>query len=146
MSLGYKRITEEQDQLRNVFPKGEYKFLVESVEEKTCKNGINKMLVVGLLLLNEGRSLKITDWIMLDMENFEYKLRHFAETCGLLDKYDLDNLEATDFLGREGVAKVSVSEYEKDGEIIKTNRINDYAKQNLTKSNDSEFANSDIPF
>lgn len=146
MSLGYKRITEEQDQLRNVFPKGEYKFLVENVEEKLCKNGINKMLVVGLLLLNEGRVLKITDWIMLDMENFEYKLRHFADTCGLLDKYDSDTLEANHFLGREGVAKVSISEYEKDGETIKTNKINDYAKQNLSKANDNDFLNDAIPF
>jgi hypothetical protein len=144
--LGYRKITAEEDKMRNVFEKGEYSFLVESVEKKDCKNGINTMLVVNLLLMNEGKSLKITDWIMLDMENFEYKLRHFADSCGLIEKYDANTLEDKDFLGREGMAKVSVTEYEKDGELIKTNKINDYVKAKMPKVNDSDFLNDAIPF
>ena len=150
MSLGYRRITEEQAQMRNIFEKGEYVFRVENVEIKPCKNQINKMLVVGLNLLNDaGRTLKVTDWIMLDMENFEFKLRHFAATCGLIEKYDSDTLEAKDFIGKNGVAKITVQDYEKDGETIKTNRIIDYIKPGQNKSqvaNSDSFVDSDIPF
>lgn len=146
MSLGYKKISADEDKMRNVFEKGEYSFLVESVEEKPCKNEVNKMLVVNLLLMHENRTLRIMDWIMLDMEGFEYKLRHFADTCSLLDKYEAGTLEAVDFLGHEGIAKVNVTEYEKDGEIIKTNKVMDYVKSKVTKANDPDFLNDAIPF
>jgi hypothetical protein len=146
MSLGYNRITEEQDKMRNIFDKGEYHFTVDSAEEKPCKNGINKMLVVTLILTNENRTLKVTDWIMLDMENFEFKLRHFADTCGLIGEYDANLLEAKDFIGKSGIAKVYISEYEKDNEIIKTNRISDYVKRNKTVLQQDDFINDDVPF
>ncbi len=152
MSLAYKRITAEQDKMRNVFEKGEYPFSVKSCEQKPTKSGQNQMLVVELSVMNdEGRSITVTDWIMLDMENFEFKLRHFAATTGLLDSYDADTLDARDFLGKHGVAKLSIAEYEKDGEIIKCNRVGDYVKPGCAKGNqvktenDTSFFDDDIP-
>lgn len=144
MALAYKRINEEQDKLRGAFPKGEYPFHIKSIEEKLCSNEINTMLVVDLVVINDsGRQLTIRDWVMLDMENWEWKLRHFAATCGLLDRYDKGLLEASDFLGKNGVAKLTIAEYEKDGEVAFINRVSDYIKPGQAKGND--FIDDDIP-
>ncbi len=129
MSLSYIRITDEEDKLRNILEKGEYRFQVSTIEEKLCKNNINKMLVVELEIYHPtGKVIRIKDWIMLDKENFEYKLRHFSASCGLIKNYEEGSLQVKDFLGTEGQAKIVISEYEKDGEIIKVNRVSDYIK------------------
>lgn len=141
MPLPYKKITEEQAKMRNVFEKGEYPFSVKSIQQKLCKNNINNMLVVELNVMNnEGREIKITDWVLLDMENMEWKFRHFAATCGLLEKYENDELEINDFLGQHGVAKISIQEYQKDNEKLVTNRIMDYIKPE-----NKDFLDDDIP-
>lgn len=154
MGLAYRRITEEQDKLRNIFPKGEYPFHVKSIKEDFCKNKVNKMLIVEINVMNEnGRQITVKDWIMLDMEEMEWKLRHFAATCGLLDRYEEDMLEERDFLGKNGVAKLSIAEYEKDEELVKINRVADYIKPKnheskpVKKSESSnDFIDDDISF
>lgn len=136
MALAYNRITEEQDQMRNVLDKGEYPFHIKSVAEKPTKKGTNKMLEVelGILDLN-GREMTVKDWIILDMDDMAWKLRHFAATLGLLDRYEDDLLEIRDLLGKNGVARLSIAEYERDGEIRKINRVTDYVKPGQTKGN-----------
>lgn len=151
MALAYKRLTEEQDKLGNVFPKGEYPFSVKSVQQKPTKSGLNNMLVVELSVMNDkGKSKLVTDFIMLDMDDMAWKLRHFAASCGLLDYYDNDTLESTHFLGKHGVVKLAISDYEKDGEMLKSNKVTDYVKPGQAKGNqqinDAEpFYNDDIP-
>lgn len=148
MVLAYNHITEEQDKMRNVFEKGEYPFVVKSAQQKICKNNVNTMLVVELIFSNkEGNTITVTDWIMLDMENMEWKFRHFCSTCNLLDRYDDNILEEKDFLGKHGVAKLNVSEYEKDGEIHKINRVADYVKPALNALQATNYAIAgDVPF
>jgi len=149
MALSYKRMTEEQDKMRNVFEKGEYPFTVKAITEKPCKNQVNTMLVVELEVMNhEGRVKRIPDWIVLDMEDMQWKFRHFADSCGLIDLYDAENLQAKDFLGKNGVAKITIDEYEKDGEIFKNNKVADYIKSGKVKShNDKDaFIDDPLPF
>ncbi len=128
MALRYTRMTEEQDQMRNLLPKGEYPFCVKAITEKKTKNGAHDMLEVELgVLSDEGREITLKDWIVL-MDEMGWKLRHFAATCGILDRYDDEILEARDFLGKNGVVKIVIGDYEKDGEVRKTNRVGDYVK------------------
>lgn len=149
MALGYRKISAEEDKMRNLLPKGEYPFHIKDIEVKPSKNGINKMLVVTLNVLNnEGRQFIVTDWVMLDMENMEWKLRHFADTCGLLDRYDQGILEERDFIGKHGVAKIIITDYEKDGEMLKSNKVADYIQPGKTKGNlkaANDFIDDDIP-
>jgi hypothetical protein len=149
MALRYTRITEEQDQLRNILPKGEYAFVVKSIIEKKTKSGSYDMLEVELgALSEEGREVTIKDWIVL-MEEMGWKLRHFAATCGILDRYDDEILEAKDFLGKNGVVKLSIAEYEKDGEMRKINRVADYVKPGkaspASQAAPNDFVDDDIP-
>ena len=153
MALSYRKISAEQDEARFIVEPGEYAFFVDSLTRKVTKKGNNEMLEVKLSVLNEfGGKVNIQDWIVLDLEGMEWKFRHFAATCGLLDKYDNDTLTAVDFKGKNGVVKLTIAEYEKDGLKIKTNRVADYVKPGFEKPpvNKTEatnhFYNDDIKF
>jgi hypothetical protein len=150
MALPYKKLTEEQDQMRNVLDKGEYPFRVLSIAQKPTKKGDNQMLEVELMVMDmEGREVKVRDWIILTMEEMSWKFRHFAATCGLLDRYDADLIEARDFLDKHGVVKLSIAEYEQEGEKRKVNRVADYVKPGMAKpvpqKNDNSFLDDDVP-
>lgn len=125
--LNYTPLSKEQDKLRNVFPAGKYPFTVKGVEEKYCKNKINKMLVVELSVINpENKHLTVTDWIMLDIEGMEWKLRHFCDATGLIDKYDSKTLSIKDIENKFGIVKLTIGEYDRNGETVKVNRVADY--------------------
>ncbi|MBX4189693.1 hypothetical protein KW791_00125 [Candidatus Parcubacteria bacterium] len=147
MALHYKKITEEEDQVRNVLEKGQYPFSVKSVMEKPTSKKDNHMLEVEIRVMgNDGREYNVKDWIVTTMEEMAWKFRHFAATCGLLDRYEAEVLEARDFLGKNGVVKLTISEYEKDGEMRKVNRVADYVKPLAKeKKNDNSFVDDDIP-
>jgi len=91
-ALRYPVMTREEDETRNVLPKGNYPFTVKSVELQKTKSGAYDMLVVELLI-NKG--LIIKDWVVF-MDEMKWKLRHFAATCGLIDKYEAQTLQAVD--------------------------------------------------
>lgn len=157
MALAYKKLTEQEDQMRNVLEKGEYPFHVKSIMEKPTKKGTNKMLEVELSILDiNGKECTIKDWIMLDMDEMLWKLRHFSATLGLLDKYEDGTLDARDFLNKNGVVRLSIADYEKDGELRKINRVSDYlqpgkskgntAKEGANTSNSETFFDDDIKF
>ncbi len=149
MALAYRRLSEEEDKMRNLFEKGEYAFSIKKIEEKPCKDPANQMLVLDIEVMNDsGRVLKVRDWVMLTIENMEWKLRHLCATTGLLDKYEAGTLNAQDFLNKHGVAKLVIDEYEKDGEAVKTNRVADYVKPKAgasSKPANGGFIDDDIP-
>lgn len=154
MILSYKKLTEQEDQIRNLLEKGEYPFYVKSIAEKPTKKGTNKMLEVEIGIIDQNeKEFTIKDWIMLDMDEMSWKLRHFAITLNLLDKYENNLLEIKDFVRKSGYVRISVADYEKDGEIRKINRVADYIKptqekcvivQKSIKSNN--FIDDDIAF
>lgn len=157
MALNYRSLTESDLIRLSVLQPGEYCFYVTGIAEEKSKGGKDKngndkkiydMLVVDLLIVNEnGRERKLKDWILLveDEDTMGFKLRHFASTCGLIVKYENNTLEAKDFVGKQGTAKVGVQDYiDQHGEKKKRNIVIDYVKSiNLTASND---LNDDINF
>lgn len=152
MALAYHKLTEQEDQMRNVLPKGEYPFHIKTIEQKPTKSKANTMLEVELSVLdNNGRSVTVKDWVVIDMEQMAWKFRHLAATCGLMDSYEADTLETYHFLGKHGVVKLSIREYEQDGEIRKANAVVDYVKPGQAKGNmdsqknDNDFIDDDIP-
>src|SRR5258708_7923579 len=123
MRATYRKITDEEDKMRNLFEKGEYPFTIKTCTAKRCKNGINQMFVIEASYTNhEGRSNLITDWVILDMEGMEWKLRHLAATCGLLDKYEADTLEDVDFVNKRGTGKLTKSTSSKVSATYLSNR------------------------
>lgn len=127
MKLDYTPITEAEDQARGVMAPGEYIFTVIAIETKPSQAG-NTMLVVDLEVKDFGGfKHHVKDWVVI-CEPMKWKLRHFANSCGLIEQYENKTLEDIDFVGKVGCVKIGVSDYEKDGEMRKMNRVIDYLK------------------
>lgn len=153
MALSYRVWTEQEDEMRGIIEKGDYPFIVVSIEQKLTKSGNYEMLALEIEVTdNQGRQRKMKDWIVL-MDEMGWKLRHFAATCGLLDKYENRTLRPADFLKRNGVVRIAVGE-RKDADGNKTgqkqNHVVDYVKplgEASAPRNDDQppFIDDDIP-
>jgi hypothetical protein len=159
MTLSYRPLTKEDVARINeslLLPKGQYTFYVENISQQKSQGGIDKkgnpkkiydMLVVNLRVsCNDGDTKSLRDWVMIvdSDDTMGFKLRHFAEACGLLDKYEAKTLKATDFMNKNGVVKIGIREStDQFGDKVKQNSVMDYVKPN--PSNESNFFNDDIP-
>lgn len=111
-----------EDELSQVLPKGTYEAEVFRAEEKQSKKG-NDMLVLGLRVFGPGdKTVLVTDYIT---ESVAHKLRHFCESCELLDRYESGELEATECLGQSCTVKLKVEEDE-TGQYPPKNVVGDY--------------------
>lgn len=107
-----------------LFPAGIYPFEVISAADKISKAG-NEMIELKIMVYgNDGDTTKVFDYLM---EKVAYKLRHFAETVGLLSKYELGVLEAADCEGRTGYCKLVIDN--KDPAYLPKNSVKDYGRK-----------------
>jgi len=90
------------------FPDGIYDCEVLDAEDTVSKAG-NDMIAVKLCVYNGEQNRFVNDWLMAKLE---YKLRHAAETFGLLDKYEKGELEGIDFQGKTGKVKIKIQKSE----------------------------------
>jgi len=89
----------------SLLEKGVYNFRVTKAEDQISKSG-NEMIKLTLQIWDKaGDSHFIFDYLL---EKAAYKLRHFAECCGLIDKYNLGAFSAGDCEGREGKVDIIV--------------------------------------
>ena len=145
--------TEEELQLMGLLQPGVYDFEVVEAQDKVSKSG-NEMIALTLQVWDiNGKPHTVYDYLL---DAMSYKLRHFAESVGLLDKYLAGNIEASDC--RLASAKVEII-IQKGGEKLgggsypDKNSVKDYIvrKGNLSivPNNptlaDNSF-NDDIPF
>jgi hypothetical protein len=145
----YPKITEEQDQMRNLIDAGEYIAHIDNATEKKTKNGKYDMIELELEVHDmSGRPRKLRDWIVF-MDEMSWKLRHAAKSAGLIEKYDNDTLIDKDFIGTRVVIKVGI----KDGDKGKMNNVIDYLPSdnvaNAPKKSEglgSEFFDDALPF
>jgi hypothetical protein len=129
MSLNYIKITDKEDKLRNLLDKGNYPFVIKTVEQQKTGSGKNNMLRLELTIATDiGREMVVRDWVMLDLENWTWKLRHLAVSVDLVDEYESGNLDSKDLVGKKGVAKITIGKFEKEGEEVAVNRVVDYLK------------------
>jgi hypothetical protein len=95
-----------------LWPKGTYDFEVLDGIEKVSQSGGNPMIELRLKVFGaNGTTRIITDYLL---EKRAGKLRHAAETCGLLDRYNTGNLSNSDFRRKRGRLKLGI-EKAKDG-------------------------------
>lgn len=123
---------------------GDYEFLVESAEDKISKSG-NEMIKVLLRIYGkEGQSKEITDYLLPQMA---FKLKHFCKATGLLDKYNNDDLNASDCISRKGFLQLGIEEErpnENGGFYPKKNFVKDYLCEIMVPA--SDMPNDDVPF
>lgn len=120
MPLAFKPKTEKE--LSTIAPAGQYEFQVLEAEDRESKSG-NPMIYLKLGVFNgDAMRWHISDYLVTAMEA---KLRHFADTTGLLARYESGQLAAQDCVGRAGRVKLGI-EQDKDGKYPDKNVVKDY--------------------
>lgn len=119
--------TEKEIQEENLWPNGNYTFEIAKANNGVSKNN-NDMIVLQLNVFTEdgSRVQIVTDYLV---EAVLYKLRHCADACGLLDKYEQGELNAEDFVGKSGTIKLGIQK-DKTGEYDDKNVVKDYIVEN----------------
>jgi hypothetical protein len=95
--------TEKQLAEESLLPAGVYDFEVLKAEDAVSKSSGKDMIKLSLRIFHGASERRVTDYLM---ESMAFKLRHFCQTCGLMDKYDAGTFSAADCEGRAGKVKL----------------------------------------
>lgn len=101
---------------------GTYDFEVVSADEAVSKKGAD-MIALKLRIFSDQGERSVRDWLMPSMG---FKLRHFAETTGMLAAYDAGTFNAEDCKGRSGRVILVIKDSEQYGP---QNNVKDYEKK-----------------
>ena len=89
--------TEQEIAESKLWSKGEYGFEIVDASEKNSKTSGKPMIELKVKLYDgKGTGRTITDYLLAETPE---KLRHCADACGLLDKYNTGALSGGDFRG-----------------------------------------------
>lgn len=100
-------------------------FEIVNADDKVSSAG-NDMIKLAVKVFKPSGEEQIVDDFLL--ESMEYKLRHAASACGLIDKYSAGELHAYDFPGKTGKCKMGIKR-DKTGQYPPKNVINNYIKR-----------------
>jgi hypothetical protein len=103
--MNFEPKTEKEIAESKLMPKGEYDFEVVDAFEKLSKSSGKPMIELKLKLLHGKGGRTITDYLPAERQE---KLRHAADACGLLDKYNAGSVSNGDFLGKRGRLKLGI--------------------------------------
>lgn len=150
--MNFQPHSEQEIQAMGLIEEGVYPFEVIEAADKKSKSG-NDMIELKLKLWdNLGRERQCFDYLL---EAMAFKLRHFCEAVGLLDKYEAGSLQASDCLSRSGKLELVIQEGKQNpngGTYPNKNSVKDYIKpEGGAVSKPSEEAkddgfSDDIPF
>jgi hypothetical protein len=102
---------------------GLYDFEVIEAEDKTSKAG-NDMVAIAIRIEDSnGRGFKVLDWLV-GTDGGAYKVRHFAETTGMLAEYEKGDMPAGYMIGKTGRCKITIKPG--SGEYRAKNAVADY--------------------
>lgn len=106
----------------NLLPAGDADFETISAEEKKSSAG-NDMIVLRNAIYQGGEiKCYIFDYLL---ELVAFKLRHYCQSTGLIEKYQSGELTANDCIGKIGRCKIDIQS-DKDGKHPDKNVIKDY--------------------
>lgn len=151
--MRFKPQTEQEIQAMSLIEAGTYPFEVLEAEDTKSKSG-NEMIKVKLRIWdNMGRERMVFDYLL---EAMAFKLRHFCDATGLLDKYEAGSLQASDLLSRNGKLELEVevgkAKPDGSGNYPDKNRVGDYVKSDgavskpVAKAGEPDFIDDDLPF
>lgn len=102
---------------------GVYPFEVIAASEDISKAG-NEMIKIKMNVFGpDDQQVHVYDYLM---EKLQYKLRHFCEATGLLEKYEAGTLSELDCEGKAGFVKIKVDPA--NGSYSAKNSVQDYVK------------------
>lgn len=106
----------------DLIPKGEYDFSVQDAIDTYSQAG-NEMIKLKIRVwMPDGRERTVFDYLL---EALEYKLGHFCEATGLVDRYKSGLLEALDCIGKSGRLKIAIQS-DKSGQYGDRSVVVDY--------------------
>jgi hypothetical protein len=153
--MQFKPKTEEEIAAEQIMPVGEYDFEIAEASAKRSAAG-NDMIVAKLKVYDgKGGYRLVTDYLM---EKMAYKLRHFCEATGLLDRYENGDLEPHHCENRTGRVIIQIDPERKSEDGTKTfsskNSVKDYVgisasggtKKASLPSGNGGLEEDDIPF
>lgn len=127
----YKPKSEEQLDKEGLLPDAEYDFEVVETKDKPSQKTGNFMYTLKLHIFGEdGYTRIVWDYIALGSNFAERKLRHAADSAGIIDIYETGNMKPSDFQGRTGKVKLKQVPA-KDGYPAK-NVVDDYIKREIS--------------
>lgn len=95
------------------FPAGDYDYTVDAAEDATSKAG-NEMIRLTLHVYNaEGHKRVLFDYLL---DSAAWKIKQFAASSGLLDRYDSGEIEAYEMVGKSGRLKLKIESSEQYGD------------------------------
>jgi hypothetical protein len=110
----------------NLWPASEYDFEVIEAKEETSKAG-NDMVHLSVKIYDAEGNFRTLDDYLVGTEKAAFKIRHFAESVGMLSDYESGEIPAEAMIGRAGKCKVIVVK-DKSGQYADKNSIGDYLK------------------
>jgi hypothetical protein len=104
--MNFQPKTEKEIAESKLWPKGEYDFEIVEAFEKMSRSSGKPMIELKLRLSNgNGVARTLSDYLLKETPE---KLRHAADACHVLDKYDTGRLSDTDFRGKRGRLKLGI--------------------------------------
>lgn len=125
--MQFKPKSEKEISEENLLPAGEYDFEVTAAVDTKSASG-NEMIKLQLNVFDEsGNPRVIFDYLL---ESMAFKLRHAADACGVIDKYESGQFVADDFMGKTGRLKLAIQK-DKTGDYPDKNTVRDYIKREV---------------
>lgn len=125
---------------------GIYDFQVALASNEISQKG-NEMLKLSLQIWDkEGRIHCIFDFLV---EAMAYKLRHFCEATGLMQKYESGDLNPNDCINKRGKVEIIIKEgnIKNDGSRYRnSNAVKDYIVTSQNSNKEALIEDCDIPF
>lgn len=131
--MSYTPKSEEQLTKEGLMIDGDYDYeVVETSDKKSLKG--SEMYTLKLHVFGEDGQLRIImDYIALGSNFGERKLRHAADSAGIIEVYETGNMKPKDFQGRTGKVTIKTQEGTPDYPLPK-NVVKDYVKRPLVES------------
>lgn len=105
---------------------GQYEFLINQATEKKSSKG-NDMIELELTIYKGQGTRKIRSWLVF-MDSMQWSVRHFYESIKKIAEYDSGIIDAQKLVGSRGVCFLKIDEYEKDGKVNMTNKVDGWVK------------------
>jgi len=115
--------TEKEIREMNLFDPGIYDFEVTEAKERESSSG-NPMIELRLIMYIGEKTRYVTDYLV-STPKMAYKIRHFAEATGMLEKYEAGEIDPRDMIGRAGKCEIIISS-DKEGVYADRNAVKDY--------------------
>lgn len=146
--MTYTPKSDDQLVKESLMPDGEYDWECVDTNDKPSSKG-NDMFTLKLHVFDEeGQPNIIMDYIALGNTFGERKLRHAADSGGIIDIYESGKLVAADFLGRTGKLKIKTQEAQ--GNYDAKNVVASYTKRGAVAATpvaaNTDELNDEIPF